>query len=89
MGRFLGQMPHWLGLKNHRVCFFFVFASSIYIKINEIDTFINLKASFEKPSFSFPAVQKGRMSSLISIQSIGVLTKDQTNLPAMVNKLFF
>ena len=45
MGRFLGQMPHWLGLKSHRVgfFFFFVFASSIYIKINEIDTFINLK----------------------------------------------
>ena len=41
MGRFLGQMPHWLGLKSHRVVFFFVFAS--YIKINEIDTFINLK----------------------------------------------
>ena len=23
MGRFLGQMPHWLGLKSHRVGFFF------------------------------------------------------------------
>ena len=22
MGRFLGQMPHWLGLKSHRVGFF-------------------------------------------------------------------
>ena len=44
MGRILGQMPHWLGLKSHRVgSFFFVFASSIYIKINEIDTLINLK----------------------------------------------
>ena len=44
MGRFLGQMPHWLGLKSHRVgFFFFVFASSVYIKINEIHTLINLK----------------------------------------------
>ena len=25
MGRFLGQMPHWLGLKSHRVGFFFFF----------------------------------------------------------------
>ena len=43
MGRFLGQMSQGLGLKCYRVGFFFVFASSIYIKINEIDTFINLK----------------------------------------------
>ena len=46
MGRFLGQMPQWLGLKSHRVVvvfFFFVFASSVYIKINEIHTLINLK----------------------------------------------
>ena len=43
MGRFLDQMPHWLGLKSHRVGFFFVFASSVYIKINEIHTLINLK----------------------------------------------
>ena len=44
MGRFLGQMPHRLGLKSHRVgFFFFVFASSVYIKINEIHILINLK----------------------------------------------
>ena len=31
MGRFLGQMPHWLGLESHRVGFFFLYSLALFI----------------------------------------------------------